>query len=226
MRKATLALVFFSLAGTTPGWAQQRQQSIPPESVAEIPPSQGGKSLSAEIASLKPEVGILEFTDATGGVGGRFAAGLGADVNLVVLAKGTPYDVYYGISTGAFFAHLGDASSGFFGSGTGAAQGLSGANMALIPVDLKLGYDITDLLRVSVHGGGNVFYRSVASSMAMGVSSATTAPSWDIFPNVGGDVEWALGQSKSVAVFARPDFTITPGVCVFLGTVGVSWIFG
>ena len=70
MRKATLALVFFSLAGTTPGWAQQRQQSIPPESVAEIPPSQGGKSLSAEIASLKPEVGILEFTDATGGVGG------------------------------------------------------------------------------------------------------------------------------------------------------------
>lgn len=87
-------------------------------------------------------------------------------------------------------------------------------------MDLKVGYHLTDRVRVSVHGGGNVTYRSVASSANFGESSTGSDSNWTLFPNAGADLE--IGLTRQISLAARPDITFTTGQEVYMGTLGVT----
>jgi len=180
--------------------------------------------LSNEFVGIKPQVGVVAFTDQFGNTQGRGAYGLTAEANIanMVGLKGT--NLYTGVVTGFIYSHLGDPGSSFFGSGSDNPVGNAGANMFFIPANAKVGYNLTDQLRVAAHGGGNVIYRSIGSSMALGPSSGTSGSVWRIFPNVGGDVEYAF--APNVAVMLRPDWTLTTGNTMFTGTVALNLALG
>jgi hypothetical protein len=114
------------------------------------------------------------------------------------------------------FSHLGDPGSNFFGADAAVAAGSGGANLFLIPANLKLAYNLSDNIRIGIHGGGNITYRTIASSINLGPSSSVPGAVWRIFPNAGADAEFSLG--KNVALMLRPDWTITPGNPLFSGT--------
>jgi hypothetical protein len=166
----------------------------------------------------------MSFTDQLGNTQGRGAYGLTLESNLArtVGLSGTPF--YAGVVTGFIFSHLGDPGSNVFGADSDTPVGAGGANAFLIPANLKVGYNVTDRLRLAAHGGGNVVYRSVASSMFLGDSSAQSGSVWRLFPNIGGDVEYALGNN--VAIMARPDWTLTPGDALFTGTLALNLAIG
>ena len=102
----------------------------------------------------------------------------------------------------------------------------TGSNILLFPVNAKIGYNITDNFRTSIHGGGNVLYRSAANVMNLGASSVNSGSNsnWSMFPNAGVDLEFGMGTN--VALLIRPDMTFTPGHDFFTGTVGLGVALG
>jgi hypothetical protein len=185
-----------------------------------------------EVLGLKPAVGMMNFQDQAGGVGNRGVMGFTLDMNAVTTAldwagdmkSSATKDYYVGLSTGLFYSHLGQAGSGFWGTNSTTGIGNAGSNMFLIPLDLKLGLYLGEF-RGSVHGGGNVIYRSYMSAMQIGSASAiTTGSSWTIFPNVGVDLEY--GVSKAIVLILRPDVSLGSVGEVWLATFGVAIPFG
>ena len=177
--------------------------------------------LKNEVFSFKPQLGVLNFKDPSGNSTTRAAGGMTIDANLAPSLLNSPSkSLYFGPSTGVLYTHLGDPTSNLIGTNADSPVGNSGANLLVIPANLKLGYNINELFRVSVHGGGNVIYRSIANSMNLGPTSADTASTWNLYPNVGGDVE--IGLSRSASILLRPDWTLTPGNSIFMGTVAVG----
>lgn len=183
-------------------------------------------NLRDESVGLKPQVGALMFHDATGNQTSRGGIGLALDFNFSKWAAPATsvasQNIYFGLSTGGLYSHLGNPGSGFFGSnssGTVVTNG-GGANFFLFPINAKLGYNVSDNLRISGHGGGNVIYNSSPASMNFG----NTGMNWQILPNVGGDVDIGLG--RSVAVTLRPDWTFTGGVGFFTGTLEFGFALG
>jgi hypothetical protein len=179
--------------------------------------------LSNELVGVKPQVGVIAFTDQLGNSQGRAAYGFTLESNIAGMV-GLDKSIYMGPQTGFIFSHLGEPSSNLFGADSDTPVGAAGSNMFFIPANLKVGYNVTDRFRVGAHGGGNVVYRSVASAMNLGDSSAQDGSVWRIFPNVGGDVEYAVGPN--LAVMARPDVTLTPGDTIFTGTVALNLALG
>lgn len=176
--------------------------------------------LQYEVVGIKPQIGAVMYKDQFGNNTARAAIGLTIDMNLATTINDSWSYLYIGPSTGVLFSHLGEPTSNFFGANADKGVDSGGANMGIIPVNLKVGYNITDNFRVGVHGGGNVIYRSVPSVMYLGQSSFDPAPSWKIFPNFGLDVD--LGLGGRAALFLRPDLTITPGDNIFTGTVAIN----
>jgi hypothetical protein len=180
--------------------------------------------LDKEVVGIKPQVGVMSYTDQFNNVQGRAAYGFTLEGNLAqaVGLGGTPF--YVGPQTGFIFSHFGNPGANFFGSNTGNQVGAGGANVFIIPTDLKLGYNVTERLRLAVHGGGNVLYRSFADAFNTGPSSSQSGSVWRWYPNAGGDVEYAVGQN--VAIMARPDVTVTPGNTLFTGTLAMAIALG
>jgi hypothetical protein len=175
-------------------------------------------SLKDEVVGISPQVGMVSYADASGAYRSRAAAGLLADFNATPLIAPEMKDFFLGVTTGGFYSHQGSNASNFFGSVSNDASG--GGNLAVLPMDLKVGYHLTDKLRVSVHGGGNLTYRSVAESASFGNNSTGTSSAWSFLPNTGADVEVAL--TNEISVEARPDVSFAPGgTSLFMGTVGV-----
>ncbi len=175
--------------------------------------------LTGKAVAISPHVGIVEFNDFTGDSATRGAIGLTLDWNAMDLLA---WDrVSLGPSTGLFFSHIGDPGSNFFGTDADFSAGQSGANLLIIPANLKLGYSISDNFRVGAHGGGNVIYRTAEQSMQLG--TAGVGSEWDLYPNVGADIDFGLG--KGVALSLRPDWTFA-GADIFTGTVNVGFMFG
>ncbi|MCM2323464.1 MAG: hypothetical protein NDJ90_09405 [Oligoflexia bacterium] len=180
--------------------------------------------LKNEAFGVKPQVGVIAFKDATGDSTGRLAEGINLEWNTTRLF-GMDQKFYMGPVTGMIFSHLGSASSNFVGTDPDRRASDAGANLLIIPANLKVGYNLSDRYRISVHGGGNLTYRSVANSMRLGSkTSAGNDDVWRIYPNVGGDVEIAF--SRNALLLLRPDLTITPGDEIFTGTVGVGISLG
>lgn len=177
-----------------------------------------------EVFGIRPQLGIMAYQDALGQNTSRAAEGLTLDWNLTSTFGMNP-SWYFGPSTGLIYSHLGAPTSNFFGTDPDAGQQGTGANMFIIPANLKVGYNVTDKMRVAVHGGGNGIYRSVRNSMDLGpASSIGTDSIWKIYPNVGADFEVALSRSTGLAV--RPDLMLTPGEEVFIGTVALAILLG
>jgi hypothetical protein len=182
---------------------------------------QGGY-LQNEGFGLKPHAGVVVFNDPIEEDTTRGIVGIQLSWNLArAFEYSTP--LYFGIETGGFFSHLGAPGSNFFGSDDNGLGG-GGANMVLIPANLKVGIAPVESVRLSAHGGGNVLYRSVANAINTGTSSVGGEDVWRIYPNVGGELEFALGRNAALTL--RPDWTITPGDDFFVGTLGLGLAIG
>lgn len=217
MHKTKFGLVLSVFLVGTAAMAAEQQTATTTTTTTEV--TRG--YLNDQIVGIKPEWGVIAFTDGVvGNTQGRMSEGIGLDWNIVPVIDKTYRDIFVGPSTGFVYSHLGDPGSNFVGTNTATPVGTGGANLLMIPADLKVGYTFMNNFQIAAHGGGNVIYRSVGSSMALGSSSATTGPVWRIFPNVGADLE--VGVAKNVSVLLRPDWTITPGNNFFTGTVGLG----
>jgi hypothetical protein len=182
---------------------------------------QGGY-LKNEGFSLKPHAGVVVFSDPIEDDTTRGVVGLQLAWNLArAFEYSTP--LYFGVETGGFFSHLGSPGSNFFGSDDNGLGG-GGANMVLIPANLKVGIAPVDSVRLSAHGGGNVLYRSVATAINAGTDLGAGEDIWRIYPNVGGEIEFSLGRNAALSL--RPDWTITPGDDFFVGTLGLGLAIG
>lgn len=177
--------------------------------------------LMDERASVKAMVGAISYADPSGTTTARNALGIDGEINLAGFWSADSVKMYYlGVSSGMYYSHLGTTGSNFWGT-SGGFTSSQGSNLVLVPVDIKLGIHLAEIVRLSLYGGGNVMYRSVKSTFQTGGDSLGVANSdWSFYPNVGISAEVAVAQG--VDLIARPDVTITPGVAVFDGTVGVG----
>jgi hypothetical protein len=180
-------------------------------------------TLRNEIFSLRPNAGAIVYHDVTDASTTRAIYGLTADWNFAGAVSNNP-SVFFGLSSGGLFSHLGSATSDFWGTSPSSVVNSPGANLLIIPANLKVGYNIGEAVRVSVRGGGNVLYRSEGVSMNVGPSTATTNSIWRIYPNFGGDVDVAL--TRGLTLGFRPDYTITPGSNIFVGTLALGMSLG
>lgn len=178
--------------------------------------------LKDEKLSVIPLIGTIAFVDPTDTGTGKAAYGLAIEANAMSWQNDEVLkDWYVGASSGFIFSHLGSNSSNFFGADPDRQDGAGGANMVLIPVDLKVGYHVMENVRVSAFGGGNVMYRSIKSSFDSGGDFASDNSSdWTMYPNLGASVE--VGLANNVALTVRPDLTFTPGVVAFDGMFGIG----
>lgn len=177
---------------------------------------------TSEMVGIRPQVGLLAFDDPSGDNTSRFAAGLTVDMNATRFFTDQEMSNFYvGPSTGLIYSHLGDPGSNFFGTDSDRNTiGAAGANLLLIPVNAKVGIGFGKIARVSVHGGGNVTYRSAQSSLQLDDNrTASTESDWGMYPNVGADLELGLFT-------IRPDWTITPGDDIYAATIGFSLPLG
>lgn len=187
--------------------------------------------LRDEVVGIKPQVGIMAYTDAANNSTSRIAEGLTLEWNAtgsiasMMGTEGGLKNWYIGPVTGLVYSHLGAPSSNFFGTSPNSGVSGGGANFFFVPVNLKIGYNMGEKFRLAAHGGGNVTYRSEANSLNLGsTSSSGTLSVWRMYPNIGGDIEYSIG--RNVALIARPDVTLTPGNSLFVGTLGISAALG
>lgn len=212
-------MILLTLATSVMGSIAWAQDDTDLSSVAEAQEVNRGY-LANEVVGLKPQVGAAVFTDQNGNLTSRAIEGFTVDANMATMINKDWNLLYLGPSTGVLYSHLGDPTSNIFGNNPDSPIGAGGANLLIIPANLKVGSNLTDYFRLSGHLGGNLIYRSVASSLYMGASSDNAGPTWSIFPNLGADAEVSLG--KRTALMFRPDWTITPGNTLFTGTVALN----
>jgi len=195
----------------------------------------GSGSLNNEKFAVTPELGVFSYATALNGTQTRGMIGFGLDMNAVTTfippekRNDIWSSIYIGPQTGFFYAHTGSATSNFLGTSPTVADAFASGNLMLLPLDLKIGYSPTDNVRISVHGGGNIFYQSVAGTVNLTrgttvIGTTAAATNWNIYPNVGGDIEWGVG--KNISVLIRPDVTLAPGASPFTGTVGFGIAIG
>lgn len=191
----------------------REEQAVPKEPV----------TLKTEKMAIGPQLGIINYTDSTGEKSSRGTVGVNIEWNAASLIGESP-NIYAGFQTGAFIAKTGGSDANFFGGNSNAAAGFDGATIITAPINAKVGYNVTDKARISVHGGGNAIYRSSAGAVLLGsTDAAPNDNAWNIYPNVGGDVE--LQVSKNLGILARPDLTLTGGENMFVGTLAANFLF-
>lgn len=220
--RRTITLALTGLLAATAAWAQDDNSANTATTTTTTTEVTHGY-LRDETVGLKPEVGLMAYTDAFGNSTSRLAVGFDLDWNILRAVDPEEGDTFFGIDTGFIYSHMGSPTSNFWGSSATTIQD-AGANMFLIPADLKLGYAFADKYRLSIHGGGNITYRSVASSLYLGDSSFQPGSVWRIFPNVGADLEIAMG--RNAAILLRPDVTLTPGNTIFTGMLALGVTLG
>jgi len=140
--------------------------------------------LNKEMIGLKPQVGVMAFTDQLGNSQGRAAYGFTLESNIASMIGMSGSQFYIGPETGFIYSHFGDPGSNFFGSNSDTSIGAAGANVFIIPADLKVAYNVTDRFRVGAHGGGNVLYRSIGNAFNAGPSSSNSGSVWKFIPMV------------------------------------------
>lgn len=177
------------------------------------------RGLGTERFGTKIHLGAVNYDNLSGGSESRWMAGLLFEWNWASTFNPNRSRWYFGPVTGAMYSFTGGPDASFWGSGDG------NGNLLIIPTDLKIGYAFSDYFRFAVHGGGNVIYRSRASTISLGSNPLeVSGDEWDYFPNIGGDIEIGLG--KSVALMLRPDLTFTSGDDIFTGTIALAFPMG
>ncbi len=198
-----------------PAGAQMRGQAVVSEGQ-----EYRERSLKDQKWGFTPQLGALVYEDRTGAATSRATVGAAFDYNLTDAILGDdPMGNYIGISLSGLYAHPGPNNANFFGSSSGAG---GGSNLLQFPLDVKIGGYLTDDVRFTVRGGGNLIYRSDASSINLGAGSDSTASLWKVYPNVGLEGEFKV--SEHISIMARPDLTITPGKNLFVAMVGATFL--
>lgn len=241
MRQLRVAFVLTALIAAVPTFAQDSQVSVPADqtgatSSTQISPARPNNgSLNNEKFAVTPELGAFSYATQLNGTQSRGMIGFGLDMNAVTTfvppekRNDIWSNIYIGPQTGFFYAHTGSATSNFWGTNPTVADNYASGYLMLLPLDLKAGFSFADNFRISVHGGGNILYQSVGGTInftrgttVIGTTAAAT--NWNIYPNVGGDIECGLG--KNVSLLIRPDVTLAPGASPFMGMVGVGIALG
>lgn len=195
--------------------AAHAQEAVSEARAVEI----GNGLLTDQTFAIMPQVGAFAFKDANGSTGTRGAIGLAFDFNLAHLNPIGPHRLYAGISTGALYSHVGGPDANFFGDNSTLPSGTASANIVIIPANLKIGYDISDRVRIAAHGGANAVYNSQPGQVQLSNSNL-----WNLFPNVGGDLD--IGFAQNVVLGIRPDVTFTPQSDFFTGALEFGYAFG
>lgn len=204
-------------------------------SVAPAPAPEQRKTLVDEKVGLKPQIGVVNYRDASNAKSNRALYGATVDFNMAdafnaKMGMEHKSGLYLGPQTGFLFSHIGAVGGGFFGE-SGAQGGTPGvpnsdpgANMFLLPANLKAGWTMYGF-RLSAHGGGNVIYRSDAASVQVGKNSPITSNSkWGILPDAGAELEY--GVLNGGAIIVRSDWTFGGSNTMFDGTLGFSMPIG
>jgi hypothetical protein len=183
--------------------------------------------LNNEMVGITPQLGVINMKTLDGTQISRGLIGMTLDVNgtgFVNRTLGMGYtNVYSGITLGALYSHVGSQGANFVGDNDGSANGgaYGGANMAIIPANVKIGYSFGNFL-AAVHGGGNVFYQSIASSTAVGINATVSnASAWSFLPNAGLDLQY--GVNNKIAVLLRPDWTMAGSNSMVSATLGATF---
>jgi hypothetical protein len=204
------------------GTAETNMQGATPTTMAQAEVREPN-TLRNEVFSLRPNAGAIVYHDTTDSTTTRAIYGLTADWNFAGAFTDNP-TAFVGISSGGLFSHLGSATSDFWGTSPSSVVNSPGANLLIIPANLKIGANMGNAVRVSARGGGNVLYRSEGVAMNVGPSTATTSHIWRIYPNIGGDLD--IGLTRGLTLGFRPDYTFTPGANIFVGTVALGVSLG
>jgi hypothetical protein len=179
--------------------------------------------IADEMIGIKPAVGFVGYVDLAGSHATRMSYGITGEFNLASPLSMDFTRFFVGPETGFVFSHLGNPGSDGVGSSSDRDYGSAGANMFMIPVNAKVGYSPVRWMRIGVHGGGNVIYRSIANSMRLGDHDTDGTDSrWKMYPNAGADLDFS--PARNVAISLRPDWTVTNETSMFSGlvTLGVT----
>ena len=177
------------------------------------------ETMKSQVWGLTPQIGFFSYTDRSDNYTSRMAIGLGYDINFAPALWEKSNLFFTGIKTGFLYTHVGSDSANLFGN-NGADASQQGANVLTIPIDLKVGYNLSDSFRLSFCTGGNLIYRSIAKSMDLGPGSDSSDELWKIYPNAGLNAE--LQVNKNLSLGAHPDMTFTPGRNIFVATIGAT----
>jgi hypothetical protein len=207
--------ILFFLMFSIPAGAQVRGQTVISEGQ-----EYRERTLKDQKWGITPQMGALVYEDQGGAATARAAVGAAFDLNLTDPILGDdPMGNYIGLSLSAIYSHTGPGNGNFFGAATGPG---GGANLLQLPLDLKVGGYFSDTVRFTVRGGGNLIYRSDASSINLGAGSDSRNSLWKVYPNVGMEGEFKV--SRNMSIMARPDLTITPGKNLFVAVVGATFL--
>ena len=217
--KKTLGLLLTVSLFSLPGFALA--QSATNQSVG-MNTYEKEQTLKDEIIGFSPQVGVLNYTGMNGSKQSRALTGFGVDFNISPLLSESAKDYFLGVSVGAFYSHMGASNSNLLGANPDTMPDTGGANLLLLPADVKLGVNITPSFRTSIRAGGNVIYRSLANSAYLDSGTASNSSLWRLYPNAGVDLEWQV--SKYISLIARPDLTFTTGDKMFTATLGATII--
>jgi hypothetical protein len=167
-----------------------------------------------EMLGVKPVIGFSTYNNDQNNQSTRALYGVAAELNLAS-PLGIDFTRWFvGPQTGLIISHLGRTDGGFLGT-TGDLEG-GGANLALIPIDLKAGVALSTWVRTGIHGGANVIYRSIASSIQLD----ETDLNWRLVSNFGADIDFVI--SKQVSLSIRPDWTMSSEQNIFSTTAALG----
>lgn len=159
--------------------------------------------------ALRPSAGAVFYNGQE-----KFTGGVLLDMNFL----NTPW-AKIGPATGALYS---SASGGDFFNGVSTNNN---AYIFQIPANLKATFapDPGHRLNLGVHGGANIV-RSTGTAGTFGsnepVATTDTGASWDVHPNVGADVDFAL--SDGVDLTLRPDVTFLDSFNMTTATLGLA----
>ncbi len=194
---------------------QEQTQAIPQRTETTAPGAEGAGAVGVTNFAFRPQVGSVFFNGNQ-----KFTAGVLMDFNVM----GTPW-VKIGPAFGALYS---STSPGSFLNGVSAANT---NNIIQLPGNLKvtISPDSEHRLNIGAHGGVDVIRSTAASATAAGafggkganeknLATTSNGASWDLHPNVGADLDYAL--STNIDLTLRPDVTFLSDFNMITTTLG------
>lgn len=184
--------------------------------------------LDDQVVGITAQAGFVNLDDDSGAGNTRAVGGLSVDGNFLAGVDTKNGKPFLGPSVGVFYSHLGQPGGNLFGINSPAGD--EGAHLLMLPLNLKVGYTFSDVVRLGVHGGVSISYLNSARQATTVTATPTTVTTttgtfrdddWDTNTNVGGDVEIGLGQD--VFMLIRPDWTFRNTGDAFTGTLGIGF---
>lgn len=181
-------------------------QNAPQVSEAQAKGEKGGPEMGVTNFAVRPSVGAIFYNGNQ-----QFTGGLLMDFNVVSSKM-----LKIGPATGALYSSV-DQSNFFSGISTS-----NGLYIFQIPADLKvtIAPDPARRWQIGAHGGANVIYSSSGLGTEFGTSTPVSGPSWDVHPNVGADLDFALGTNADLTL--RPDWTFMTAYNMVTTTLGLA----